>query len=205
MSRRSKHITIPVSIIVFLFAISACGGFGGRYKIDSKHIGDSPTGERFPVSIRLVLNPELCDHTYTSKRQGAKRVYELGEAFCSSTKDLSTRVFKNVTVVSTEDEGMQGDYDATLIPKVIDTSVLVRPGAPPNFEATIIYECSIVDRDNRTVFLRTIKENKVYQGYGYEGYKIVMQQAVDELFLQLGNELAFSPEIKRFAGSLNTE
>lgn len=190
------------SIVISFMMLSACGGFGGRYKIECAQMDNISTGDKIPANVRLVLKPELCNYTYTSRRQGAKRVYELGDALCTSTKDLFTTLFENVIVISNENYGKEADFDATVIPKVIATSVLIRPGAPPNYEATVIYECSITDKNNRTIFLRTVKEDKVYEGYGYKGYGIVMQQAVDELFNRLGNELMLSPEVKQFAGSL---
>jgi hypothetical protein len=139
---------------------------------------------------------------YVSKRQGAKRVYELGNALCSNTENLFTNLFKGVTVTSSMDDNSEGSFNAIVIPKVVDTSVLVRPGAPPNFEAAIIYECSMVDARGHTIFVRTVKENKVLAQYGYDSYKIVMQSAVDELFTKMGNEIMDSPEIKKLANSL---
>lgn len=204
MKKTKKHIWFLLvgSIAFFLLILFACGGFGGRYKIESSRMDNLSTAGKIPVNVRLVLNPELCDYIYISKRQGAKRVYELGNALCTSTRDLFTNLFSNVLVVSNEGEGKDDDYDVTVTPRIVDTSVLVRPGFPPNFEATIIYECSMVDKNNRTIFLRTIKEDKVYEGYGHKGYGIVMQRAVNDLFVQLGNEVALSPEIKRFAGTV---
>ncbi|HEU18459.1 MAG TPA: hypothetical protein ENO00_03615 [Deltaproteobacteria bacterium] len=204
MKKIKGHIGIVIAgSMAFIFLIlSGCGGFGGRYKIEKTAADTIPASGKFAVNVRIVLKPELCGYTYVSKRQGAKRVYELGDALCTSTRNLFTAQFTNVMVVSNDDEGKDADFDATVIPQVVDTSVLVRPGFPPNFEATIIYECSMVDKNNRTIFLRTINEDKVYEGYGHKGYGIVMQQAVDELFNRLGSEVALSPEIKRFAGSI---
>lgn len=198
-----KSISLSLGMItIFLLLLSACGGFGGRYKIMTKSMNEFSTNKKIPVDVKLVLDSVLCNHVYVSRRQGAKRVYELGDAFCSNTKNLFTTLFKNVTVVSSNDDNTEVDFDAIVIPKVVDTSVLVRPGAPPNFEATIVYECAIEDRNGRTIFVRTVKENKVLKKYGYDSYGTVMQEAVDELFTQLGNELVYSPEIKKFANSM---
>ena len=86
--------------------------------------------------------------------------------------------------------------------KVIDTSVLVRPGAPPTFEAALIFECSMEDPIGRPIFVRTLKEYKILKQYGSDSYRSVMQSAVDDLFTQLGNEMVRSPEINRYADSL---
>jgi hypothetical protein len=204
MTNILKRIGFPVVIDIALISLmlSGCGGFGGHYKIESSPMEGISADTKIPVNVRLVLSSELCNYTYTSIRQGAKRVYDLGDAFCINNKNLFAKIFKNLIVVSSHDEDQSSDFDAIAIPRVIDTSVLVRPGAPPNFEATIIYECSIVDKSNRTIFLRTVKEDKIYRGYGYDSNRIVMQQAMDELFTQLGNELVSSPEIKKFANSI---
>ncbi len=200
MANTNKLFTVlmAASIVLALSVLLACGGFGGRYKIESSGFDIVPDDAKIPLNVRLVLNPGLCSYVYTSVRQGAKRVYELGDALCTNNRNLFTDIFKGVTVVSNEDQVPAEDFDVTAIPKVIDTSVLVRPGAPPRFEATIIYECAIVDRNGRVIFVRTIKENKVIKKYGYGGYKIIMQAAVDELFPRLGRELANSIEIKKF-------
>ena len=185
-----------------LFFLAACGGFGGRYKIATKPMDEFSTNKKIPIDVKLVLDPELCNYVYVSRRQGAKRVYELGDALCSNTQNLFTTLFKDVTVVKNKDDNNESNIDAIVIPKVVDTSVLVRPGAPPNFDAAIIYECSMEDVSGRTIFVRTVKENKVLKQYGYDSYRIVMQEAVNELFTQLGNEVVYSPEIKKFANSL---
>jgi hypothetical protein len=59
------------------------------------------------------------------------------------------------------------------------------------------------DSNGRMIFVRTVKENKIIQQYGYDGHRIVMQEAVDELFTKLGMELVESPEIKKFVKSFN--
>lgn len=189
-------------ITLILLLLSACGGFGGRYKIKTKSMNEFSTNKKIPMNVKLVLDTELCNYVYISKRQGAKRVYELGEALCSNTKNLFTTLFKNAYIASGKDDNTQGHVDVIVTPKVIDTSVLVRPGAPPNFEATIVYECAMKDTNGRTIFLRTIKENKVIEQYGYDGYEVVMQETVDELFAKLGTELVNSPEIKKFGKGL---
>ena len=188
-------------ITLSLLLISACGGFGGRYKIDSKPMDEFFTNKKIPINVKLVLDSELCNYVYISKRQGAKRVFELGEALCSDTKNLFSTLFEIIHIVSKKDDYTEGHINAVVIPKVIDTSALVRPGAPPNFEATIVYECTIEDENGRTIFVRTIKENKVLKTFGYDAHKTVMQETVDELFAKLENELVNSPEIKKFANS----
>jgi hypothetical protein len=144
----------------------------------------------------------LCRYVYVSKRQGAKRIYELGNALCSNSKNVFTGLFSKVIVVSNKDAQAGSKIDAIVIIKVIDTSVLVRPGAPPSFEAALIYECSMEDMSGRTIFVRTIKEYKALKQYGSDSYGLVMQNAVDELFAQLGNELVHSPEIDKYVNSL---
>jgi len=194
---------LPLSVISILLSsllLCACGGFGGRYLIESAKTIDEGAAGKYPLRVRLILSPALCSYTYTYVRQGAKRFYEIGDAMCDNHRNLFHTLFEKVVVVSDENEGCDSDYDVTATPQIVDTSVLVRPGAPPNFEATIIYECALVDKDQRTIFLRTVKEDKVHRGYGHKGYGIVMQQAVDELFVQLRHEIAISPEIRRLAG-----
>lgn len=204
MSRNNKQsMSLSLGMItIFLLFLSACGGFGGRYKITTKSMNEFSNNEKIPIKVKLVLDSELCNCVYISKRQGAKRVYELGEALCSNTKNLFTTLFKNAYVVSEKDDNTQDHFDVIVTFKVIDTSVLVRPGAPPNFEATIVYECAMEDTNGRTIFVRTVKENKVIEQYGYDGYKVVMQETVDELFTKLGIELTSSHEIKKFVNGL---
>jgi hypothetical protein len=188
---------------MMLVLLSACGGFGGRYPIQSKPMDEFRTNLKIPLDVRLILDSDLCGYVYVSKRQGAKRVYELGDALCTNTANLCKTLFRKVTVVKGEERGVAGEFDVIIVPKVIDTSVLVRPGAPPNFEATMIYECAITDPKGRPIFLRTVKENKTIERYGYDSYGVVMQAAVDELFSKLGSELAHSPEIRKYVDKLN--
>ena len=201
MANNNKCFGFLMAITISLVfpMLTSCGGFGGRYKIESLRMDAISTDAKIPLNVRLVLSSELCNYTYTSVRQGAKRVYELGDALCTNNRKIFSDLFKNVIVVSSKDEGKTTDFDVTAILKVIDTSVLIRPGAPPQFEATIIYECAIEDRNGRTIFVRTIKEYKVIKRYGYDSYRIVMQDTVDELFTKLGHELIDSLEIKKFA------
>ena len=189
-------------LLFSILFLSACGGFGGRYKIETMPLEEFSDSKKIPLDVKLVLDPVLCNYVYVSSRQGAKRAYELGDALCSSTKKLFATLFNNVTVVSSNNDNTEANFNAIVTPKVVDTSVLVRPGAPPNFEATIIYECSMVDVNGRIIFLRTVKENNVLKQYGYDSYGTVMQEAANELFIRLGNELVQSPEIKKFADSL---
>ncbi|MBU0647689.1 hypothetical protein KJ855_00745 [Patescibacteria group bacterium] len=201
MSRNNnKSILLSLGmIIIFLLFLSACGRFGGRYKITTKSMNEFSSNKKIPINVKLVLDSELCNYVYISKRQGAKRVYELGEALCSNTENLFKTLFKNAYVVSGKPDNAQDHVDVIVTPKVIDTSVLVRPGAPPNFEATLVYECAMEDTNGRVIFLRTVKENKVIEQYVHDGYKVVMQETVDELFTKLEIELVDSPEIKKFA------
>jgi hypothetical protein len=201
IKNRFGFLTVT-SIALFSMMMNGCGAFGGHYIIESATVEEGPVEAKFPLNVRLVLNSELCNYSYTSYRQGAKRFYELGNALCVNHRNLFGALFENVTVVSDATEGNASGYDVTVIPNIIDTSALVRPGAPPSFEATVIYECSMVDNHQRTIFLRTIKEDKVYQGYGRNSHKNVMQQAVDEVFVRLKDEMVSSPEIKKFANAL---
>ena len=198
-SQRLLFLMLMALSVTFL---SACGGFGGHYRIENKPADEFSTNNKIPADVTLVLAPDLCSYVYVSKRQGAKRVYELGEALCTNTRNLFTSFFNNVTVVASKGDSAAETFDAVGIAKIIDTSVLVRPGAPPNFEATIIYECSLEDSGGRTIFVRTVKENKVLKKYGYDSYRTVMQEAVDELFTTLSKEMLYSPEIKKFATRL---
>ncbi len=190
-------------ITIFLLFLSSCGGFGGRYKIKTHSMNEFPSHKKIPINVKLVLDSKLCSYVYISKRQGAKRVYELGEALCSNSENLFSTLFKNAYVVSKKDDDIQSHIDVIATPKVIDTSALVRPGAPPHFEAELVFECAMEDSNGRIIFVRTVKENKIIQQYGYDGHRIVMQEAVDELFTKLGMELVESPEIKKFVKSFN--
>ena len=200
MAKTSKSFAVLIltTILLVVAMLCACGGFGGRYKIKEANMDIAPNAPKIPLNVRLVLDSKQCTFTYTSVRQGAKRIYELGEALCANNVNIFKNHFKNVTLVSSKDKTGADDFDITAIPRLIDTSVLVRPGAPPRFEATIIYECAIEDSNGHTIFVRTIKENKVIKKYGYGGYAIIMQEAIDELFAKLAGELADSPEIRKF-------
>ena len=94
---------------------------------------------------------------------------------------------------------MAANFDAVIIPRVIDTSALVRPGAPPDFDVTMIYECTMVDPKGRPIFVRSIKENKVLETLGRGSWKTVMQTTVDAVYSRLAEEMAHSPEIRKYA------
>ena len=192
-----------VMIALVLLAVASCGRFGGRYHIETKAMDEFAASPKIQLDVALVLDSGLCDYTYISKRQHAKRVFELGETLCANMKDMCTSLFRKVTVVSNKDEGMTGNVDAVIIPKVIDTSALVRPGAPPDFEATMIYECTMIDPNDHPIFVRTVKENKVLETYSENSWGTVMQTTVDAVFSSLGNEMVASPEIRKYANKMN--
>ena len=194
---------VGVLIALVLLVVTACGRFGGRYHIESKAMDEFSANPKIPLDVALVMDSGLCNYTYISKRQHAKRVFELGETLCANMKDMCTSLFRKVTVVSNKDEGMTGNVDAVIIPKVIDTSALVRPGAPPDFEATMIYECTMIDPNDHPIFVRTVKENKVLETYSGNSWETVMQTTVDAVFSSLGNEMLASPEIRKYANKMN--
>lgn len=185
-------------IVLVLLVVAACGRFGGRYHIEAKAMDEFAGSPKIPLDVALVLDPGLCNYTYISKRQHAKRVFELGETLCANMRGMCTSLFRSVTVVGDKDEGMTGNVDAVIIPKVIDTSALVRPGAPPDFEATMIYECTMIDPKDHPIFVRTVKENKVLETYSKNSWGTVMQTTVEAVFSSLGNEMARSPEIRNY-------
>ena len=203
LRNNSRTVLSALGLAAFSFLfLSACGAFGGRYKMAAKPIDEFSIKHKIPINVKLVLDPDLCKYVYISSRQGAKRVYELGDAICLNTKNLFDTLFKNVTVVTNKNDNSEGNIDTIVTPKIVDISVLIRPGAPPTFEAVIIYECSMEDTNGRAIFVRTIKEDKVLQQYGFDTYGIVIQEALNEVFTQLGNELVYSPEIKKYANSI---
>ena len=205
MARNNARINLALLLgtaAISLLLLSSCGAFGGRYKIAEKTMSEHTANGKIPIDVKLVLDPELCEYVYISKRQGAKRVYELGHALCSNSKNLFAYLFNDVIVVSSKGADTESKVDAVAMTKVIDTSVLVRPGAPPTFEAALIFECSMEDPIGRPIFVRTLKEYKILKQYGSDSYRSVMQSAVDDLFTQLGNEMVRSPEINRYADSL---
>jgi hypothetical protein len=192
-----------VLIVLVLLVVAACGRFGGRYHIESKAMDEFAGSPKIPLDVALVLDYELCNYTYVSKRQHAKRVFELGETLCANMKDMCSLLFRRVTVVRNKDEGMTGNVDAVIIPKVIDTSALVRPGAPPDFEAIMIYECTMIDPNDHPIFVRTVKENKVLETYSENSWGTVMKTTVDAVFSSLGNEMVTSPEIRKYVNKMN--
>jgi len=127
-------VLILASIVLVVTMLGACGGFGGRYKIKGANMYIVPDDEKIPLNVKLVLDSEQCNYTYTSVRQGAKRIYELGDALCTNNLNVFKDLFKNVTVVSNKTDGKADDFDITAIPRVIDTSVLVRPSAPQDLK-----------------------------------------------------------------------
>ncbi len=199
--RRILLETLLMALV--LIVVAACGRFGGRYHIDSKAMDEFVGSPKIPLDVALVLDSELCNYTYVSKRQHAKRVFELGETLCANMQGISASLFRRVEVVQTKDEGMTGNVDAVIVPKVIDTSALVRPGAPPDFEATMIYECAIINPDGHPIFVRTVKENKVLETYSGDSWGAVMQTTVDAMFSNLGNEMMASPELRKYADKVN--
>ena len=202
----NRHgLSLGAGLIALALTAAACGAFGGRYHIDPNSMDAYSKRTKIPLKVAVVLNPELCDYVYVSKRQGAKRVFEIGEALCTDIKYLSTAMFETATVVAGKAEGLAAHFDAVIIPRVIDTSVLVRPGAPPDFEATMIYECTMIDLNDRPVFVRTIKENKVLETYKRDSWKTVMQTTVDAVYSSLADEMVHSPEIRKYADSRKTE
>jgi hypothetical protein len=190
-------------IVLVLLVVAACGRFGGLYHIEPKAMDEFAGSSKIPLDVALVLDSQLCNYIYVSKRQHAKRVFELGETLCTNMKDMCTSLFRTVTVVSKKDEGLTGNVDAVIIPKVIDTSALVRPGAPPDFEATMIYECTMIDPNDHPIFVRTVKENKVLETYSKNSWGTVMQTTVDAVFSSLGNEVVGSPEIRKYVNKMN--
>ena len=186
-------------LIALALVTAACGAFGGRYQIDPAPMDAFSGKTKIPLKVAVVLTPDLCDYVYISKRQGAKRVFELGEALCADIQHLSAAMFETATVVAGKAQGLASTVDAVMIPRVIDTSALVRPGAPPDFEVTMIYECTMVDPQDRPIFVRTVKENKVLETYQRDSWKIVMQTTVDAVHAHLADEMAHSPEIRKFA------
>jgi hypothetical protein len=192
-----------VLIALVLLVVAACGRFGGRYHIESKAMGEFAGSPKIPLDVALVLDSGQCNYTYVSKRQHAKRVFELGETLCANMKGICTSLFRTVTVVRNKDEGMAVNVDAVIIPKVIDTSALVRPGAPPDFEATMIYECTMIDPNDHPIFVRTVKGNKFLETYSENSWGTVMQTTVDAVFSSLGNEMVASPELRKYANKMN--
>jgi len=190
-----------VLIVLAFLVVVACGRFGGRYHIESKSMDEFAGSPKIQLDVALVLDSGLCNYTYVSKRQHAKRVFELGETLCANMKNMCTSLFRTVTVVKNKDKGMTGNVDAVIIPKVIDTSALVRPGAPPDFEAAMIYECTMIDPDDHPIFVRTVKENKVLKTYSENSWGTVMQTTVNAVFSSLGNEMVASPEIRKYVNN----
>ncbi len=159
-----------------------------------------PAGQVLPHHAALVLNQEYANYKRQFSVLGDTWIYALGVPLQDYARQLATKSFQHVEVVSSEEKAAATSADLILIPRAVKSDNSIPVWAWENINITFVMEWTAKDRATQnTIWLKTITGNASETGGNAFTQKkherILYQKLFDDLSLKTYQAFQDAPEL----------
>jgi len=146
-----------------------------------------PSQQKINLNVGVAINEELRKAQWTNNVMGESRILPLGDQLALNTEEVAQAVFQQTAVVPAQ-SSLSENFDAILIPKVIDI-VRTRPmWVGEDRTTSVIFEWTLIDPNGDLIWVDTITgegTGPMGQPWRSNSGRKQVEKMLDDLFPQV--------------------